>query len=101
MRAHCRFVRREVSGALREAVAEDEAATESAADTVMKVPKPLVPPVRELIAKHQRDAGGGPSLTDRRHAARSLSNPNVIAVHSPHIAPRATKEGREFRGLSL
>ena len=42
-----------------EAVAEDEAATESAADTVMTVPKPLVPAVRELIAKHQREAGGG------------------------------------------
>jgi hypothetical protein len=42
-----------------EAVAEDEAATESVAETVMTVPKPLVPAVRELIAKHQRDAGGG------------------------------------------
>lgn len=41
-----------------EAVAEDEAATESASDTVMAVPKPLVPAVRELIAKHQRKAGG-------------------------------------------
>ena len=42
-----------------EAVAEDEAAVEGAADTVMTVPKPLVPAVRELIAKHQREAGGG------------------------------------------
>ena len=42
-----------------EAIAEDEAATESAADTVMTVPKRLVPAVRELIAKHQLDAGGG------------------------------------------
>jgi len=42
-----------------EAVAEDEAATEGVADTVMTVPKPLVPAVRELIAKHQREAGGG------------------------------------------
>jgi hypothetical protein len=42
-----------------EAVAEDEAATESTADTVMTVPKPLVPAVRELIAKHEREAGGG------------------------------------------
>jgi hypothetical protein len=41
-----------------EAVAEDEAATESRADTVMTVPKPLVPAVRELIAKHEREAGG-------------------------------------------
>jgi dihydrodipicolinate synthase/N-acetylneuraminate lyase len=42
-----------------EAVAEDEAAAESNADTVMTIPKPLVPAVRELIAKHQRQAGGG------------------------------------------
>jgi hypothetical protein len=42
-----------------EAVAEDEAAVEGATDTVMTVPKPLVPAVRELIAKHQREAGGG------------------------------------------
>jgi dihydrodipicolinate synthase/N-acetylneuraminate lyase len=42
-----------------EAVAEDEAAAESHADTVMTVPKPLVPAVRELIAKHQSQAGGG------------------------------------------
>jgi len=42
-----------------EAVAEDEAAAESTADTVMTVPKPLVPAVRELIAKHEREAGGG------------------------------------------
>ncbi|MBN1609638.1 MAG: hypothetical protein JW940_23600 [Polyangiaceae bacterium] len=41
-----------------QAVAEDEAAAESNADTVMTVPKPLVPAVRELIAKHQREAGG-------------------------------------------
>ncbi|HEX7671250.1 MAG TPA: hypothetical protein VF395_16765 [Polyangiaceae bacterium] len=42
-----------------EAVAEDEAAAESTVDTLMTVPKPLVPAVRELIAKHQRKAGGG------------------------------------------
>jgi hypothetical protein len=41
-----------------EAVAEDEAAAENTADTIMTVPKPLVPAVRELIAKHQRKAGG-------------------------------------------
>ena len=42
-----------------EAVAEDEAAAEEAADTVMTVPKPLVPAVRELIAKYQRGGAGG------------------------------------------
>jgi hypothetical protein len=34
-----------------EAVAEDEAACENAAFTMMEVPKKLVPKVRELIAK--------------------------------------------------
>ena len=42
-----------------QAVAEDEAAAESESDTLMAVPKPLVPAVRELIAKHQRKAGVG------------------------------------------
>ena len=37
-----------------EAVAEDEAAYEDAAQTFMEVPKELVPKVRELIAKHSR-----------------------------------------------
>jgi hypothetical protein len=35
-----------------EALAEDEAAIESS-ETVMNVPRDLVPRVRELIAKHQ------------------------------------------------
>jgi hypothetical protein len=35
-----------------EAVAEDEAAYEDAAQTFMEVPNELVPKVRELIAKH-------------------------------------------------
>jgi hypothetical protein len=37
-----------------EAVAEDEAAFEGAKDTVMEVPKDLVPTVRDLIAKRRR-----------------------------------------------
>jgi hypothetical protein len=37
-----------------EAVAEDEAAFEDAAQTVMEVPKELVPAIRELLAKHQK-----------------------------------------------
>jgi len=36
-----------------EAVAEDEAAFEKAGQTVMKVPKELVPRIRELIAKYR------------------------------------------------
>lgn len=36
-----------------EAVAEDEAAFEMDDQTVMDVPKELVPTVRELIAKHK------------------------------------------------
>ena len=43
-----------------EAVAEDEAAGERETETMMVVPKPLVPAVRELIAKHGR-AGGARS----------------------------------------
>lgn len=36
-----------------EAVAEDEAAFESAGQTIMEIPIELVPKVRELIAKHK------------------------------------------------
>lgn len=36
-----------------EAVAEDEAAFEDPAQTVMEVPQELVPAIRELIGKHQ------------------------------------------------
>ena len=39
-----------------EAVAEDEAAFEDRAQTLIEVPRSLVPAIRELIAKHQ---GGG------------------------------------------
>jgi hypothetical protein len=37
-----------------EAVAEDEAAFDSSAETVMSIPKELVPKVRELIARHKK-----------------------------------------------
>jgi hypothetical protein len=37
-----------------QAVAEDEAAFEDSAQTVMEVPTELVPTIRELIAKHKR-----------------------------------------------
>jgi len=37
-----------------EAVAEAEAAFESTTETVMAIPNELVPAVRELLAKHQR-----------------------------------------------
>ncbi|MGH2566719.1 MAG: hypothetical protein ACRDGA_00145 [Bacteroidota bacterium] len=37
-----------------EAVAEDEAAFGDPKETVMEVPKGLVPAVRDLIAKHHR-----------------------------------------------
>ena len=39
-----------------EAVAEDEAASENASDTIMAIPTELVPKVRELIAKHKKTA---------------------------------------------
>ncbi len=38
-----------------EAVAEDEAAFEDQTQTVMEIPKELVPAVRELVAKHQEE----------------------------------------------
>lgn len=38
-----------------EAVAEDEAAFEDRTQTVMEVPTELVPAIRDLIARHQRD----------------------------------------------
>lgn len=37
-----------------EAVAEDEAAYEDPSQTLMEIPKTLVPQVRELLAKHGR-----------------------------------------------
>jgi hypothetical protein len=37
-----------------EAVAEDEAAFEDSTQTIMEVPRELVPTIRELIAKHKR-----------------------------------------------
>ncbi|MBI2347965.1 MAG: hypothetical protein HYV05_04840 [Deltaproteobacteria bacterium] len=36
-----------------EAVAEDEAAFEDSTQTVVEVPKELLPEIRELIAKHK------------------------------------------------
>lgn len=36
-----------------EAVAEDEAAFEPSAQTVIEVPKALLPAIRELLAKHK------------------------------------------------
>jgi len=36
-----------------EALAEDEAALEDPTQTVMEVPRELVPAIRELIAKHR------------------------------------------------
>jgi hypothetical protein len=38
-----------------EAVAEDEAAFEPSAGTLMAVPPALVPEVRELITRHERE----------------------------------------------
>lgn len=42
-----------------EAVAEDEAAFENRAQTVMEVPTALVPAVRELLAKYQKESNRG------------------------------------------
>jgi hypothetical protein len=51
-----------------EAVAEDEAAFEDRAQTLMEVPKQLVPAIRELIAK-QRARPGRTSRSKRRPKA--------------------------------
>jgi len=39
-----------------EAVAEDEAALETGAETVISVPQELVPAIRQLIAQHKSKA---------------------------------------------
>jgi hypothetical protein len=49
-----------------EAVAEDEAAYEDASQTIMEVPKELVPVIRELIAKHEKP--GRTKRSTRRRA---------------------------------
>ncbi len=41
-----------------EAVAEDEAAFEDQTQTLMEIPNELVPAVRELLGKHQKNSGG-------------------------------------------
>ena len=51
-----------------EAVAEDEAAFEDRTQTLMEVPKQLVPAIRELIAK-QRARPGRTSRSRRRPKA--------------------------------
>lgn len=51
-----RVLRHYESQSESEAVAEDEAAFDSAAGTVMNVPKELVPEIRKLIARHKKSA---------------------------------------------
>ena len=51
-----------------EAVAEDEAALDDVTQTIMEVPKALVPAVRELIAK-SRTPSGRTSRSRRRPKA--------------------------------
>jgi len=54
-----------------EAVAEDEASFEEATQTMMEVPKELVPAVRELIAKRQVQAGRTSRSRRRPKAGRA------------------------------
>jgi hypothetical protein len=49
-----RLLRHYESQSEEEAIAEDEAALEGTAGTVMEVPTELVPQVRELIAKYKK-----------------------------------------------
>ena len=54
-----------------EAVAEDEASFADATQTVMEVPKDLVPAVRELIAKRRAQTGRTSRSRRRRRARRA------------------------------
>jgi hypothetical protein len=54
-----------------EAVAEDEAAYEDRTQTLMEVPKELVPAVRELIAKRRASAGRTSRSRRRPKAGRA------------------------------
>jgi hypothetical protein len=49
-----------------EAVAEDEAAFEDRTQTLMEVPKELVPAIRELVAKQRARPAGRTSRSRRR-----------------------------------
>ena len=51
-----RVVKHYESQSETEAVAEDEAAAEASPDVIMRIPKELVPKVRELIAKRKKGA---------------------------------------------
>ena len=57
-----------------EAVAEDEASLEDATQTVMEVPKELVPAIRELIAK--RSARPGRTSRSRRRPKAGRPSPS-------------------------
>jgi hypothetical protein len=54
-----------------EAVAEDEAAFEDRAQTLMEVPNELVPAIRELIAKRGQQAGRTSRSRRRPKAGRA------------------------------
>ena len=54
-----------------EAVAEDEASFEDRAQTVMEVPKELVPAIRELIAKRRARPGRTSRCRRRPKAGRA------------------------------
>jgi hypothetical protein len=54
-----------------EAVAEDEASFEDMTQTVMEIPKEIVPAVRELIAKRQAQAGRTSRSRRRPRASRA------------------------------
>jgi type II secretory pathway component PulC len=54
-----------------EAVAEDEASFEDKTQTVMEVPKELVPAIRELIAKRRARLGRTSRSTRRPRAGRA------------------------------
>ena len=67
----CRVLAHYEDQSEEEAVAEDEVACEDRAQTLMEVPKGLVPAVRELIAKRRASAGRTSRCRRRPKAGRA------------------------------
>jgi hypothetical protein len=73
-----------------EAVAEEEAAYEDSTQAMMEVPRELLPPVRELLAKRRADeqeaASGGPVEPLHVRELREGDWPAVLAVANQSVA---------------
>ena len=74
-----------------EAVAQDEAAFERSRETVMDIPKELVPAVRELIAKHSQErklSWGGVPQRGHLRFARSMKEGRRSRAGSRQLGAR-------------